>query len=89
MRRHLRLIGIFVRATVQTQLEYRSGIFARFAADGIGICTSLLLLWAMFQQVETVGGWTFHQVLVLVGIVYTIDFVVEFWLYPSLSPISG
>lgn len=89
MRRHLKLIGIFVRATVQTQLEYRSSIFARLAADALGICTSLLLLWAMFQQVESVGGWSFHQVLILLGIVYTVEFVVEFWLYPSLSPISG
>lgn len=89
MRRHLRLIGIFVRTTVQTQLEYRSGIVARVLAVAVGIFTSLLLLWAMFQQVETVGGWSFHQVLVLIGIVYTVEYVVEIWLYPSLNPISG
>jgi ABC-2 type transport system permease protein len=89
MRRHLKLIGIFVRATVQTQLEYRSGIIARILAVLVGIFTSLLLLWAMFQQVETVGGWNFHQVLVLIGIVYMVEFVVEIWLYPSLNPISG
>jgi ABC-2 type transport system permease protein len=89
MRRHLKLIAIFVRATVQTQLEYRSGLVARALAVAVGICTSLLLLWAMFQQVETVGGWSFHQVLVLIGIVYTVEYVVEIWLYPSLNPISG
>ncbi len=42
----------------------------------------------MFQQVESVGGWSFDQVLVLIGIVTTIDYVVEVWLYPSLSKIT-
>lgn len=89
MKRHFKLIALFVRATVQTQLEYRSGIVVRLLANVIGITTSLLLLWVMFQQVESVGGWSFHQVLVLIGIVYTIEFVVEVWFYPSLNPISG
>lgn len=88
MRRHLTLIAIFVRATVQSQLEYRSGIVARILADVLGIGTSLLLLWAMFERIESIGGWSFHQVLVLIGIVYTVEFVFEVWLYPSLNPIS-
>jgi ABC-2 type transport system permease protein len=50
--------------------------------------TVILLLWAMFQRVESVGGWSFDQVLVLIGIVTTIDYVVEIWLYPSLSKIT-
>lgn len=87
--RHLKLIAIFVRATVQTQLEYRSGVIARLAANLLSAATSIVLIWAMFQQVESVGGWSFDQVLVLVGVVFTIDFVVEIWFYPSLSPISG
>lgn len=87
--RHLRLILLFLRATVQVQLEYRSGIFGRMFANLLSIATGILLLWAMFEQVEDIGGWSFDQVLVLVGIVYTVEFVIEIWLYPSLSPISG
>lgn len=87
--RHLKLIALFVRTTVQTQLEYRSGVVARLAANLLSAATSILLIWAMFQRVEGVGGWSFDQVLVLVGVVYTIDFVIEVWFYPSLSPISG
>ncbi len=89
MRRHLKLILLFVRATVQIQLEYRSGVFGRTLANLLSTGTSVLLLWAMFQQVSSVGGWSFDQALVLVGIVTTIEFVVEIWFYPSLSPISG
>ncbi len=89
MRRHLRLILLFLRTTVQTQLEYRSGVFGRLLANVLSIATGILLLWAMFQQVANVGGWSFDQVLVLVGVVYTIEFVIEIWLYPSLSQISN
>jgi ABC-2 type transport system permease protein len=89
MLRHLRLIALFVRATVQTQLEYRSGLVGRLMANMLSVGTGILLLWAMFQQVDSVGGWSFDQVLVLVGIVYTIEFVVEVWFWPSLNPISG
>lgn len=89
MRRHLRLILLFLRATIQVQLEYRSGVFGRLLANLLSVATGILLLWAMFRQVEDIGGWTFNQVLVLVGVVYTIEFLIEIWLYPSLSPISG
>jgi len=89
MKRHLKLILLFIRATVQIQLEYRSGIFGRTLANMLSTGTSVMLLWAMFQQVSSVGGWSFDQALVLVGIVTTIEFVVEIWFYPSLSPISG
>lgn len=88
MRRHLKLIALFVRATVQTQLEYRSGVVGRFLAHLLSVGTGIMLLWAMFQQVETVGGWSFDQVLVLIGVVYTVEAVVEVWFYPSLNPVS-
>lgn len=89
MKRHLKLIALFVRATVQTQLEYRSGVLGRLMANLLSVGTGILLLWAMFQQVSSVGGWNFDQVLVLVGVVYTVEFVVEIWFYPSLNPVSG
>ena len=79
MKRHLKLILLFIRATVQIQLEYRSGVFGRTLANILSTGTSVMLLWAMFQQVESVGGWSFDQALVLVGIVTTIEFVVEIW----------
>jgi ABC-2 type transport system permease protein len=88
MKRHLRLILLFVRATVQVQLEYRSGVFGRTLANMLSTATAVMLLWAMFQQVSSVGGWTFDQALVLVGTVTTIEFVVEIWFYPSLSKIT-
>jgi len=88
MKRHLKLILLFVRATVQIQLEYRSGIFGRTLANMLSTGTSVMLLWAMFRQVSSVGGWSFDQALVLVGIVTTIEFVVEIWFYPSLSKIT-
>jgi ABC-2 type transport system permease protein len=88
MKRYLRLIALFIRATVQVQLEYRSGAIGRVIANLLSTATTILLLWAMFQQVESIGGWSFDQVLVLIGIVTTIDYVVEVWLYPSLSKIT-
>jgi ABC-2 type transport system permease protein len=88
MKRHLKLILLFIRATVQIQLEYRSGVFGRTLANVLSTGTSIMLLWAMFRQVESIGGWGFDQVLVLVGIVTTIEFVVEIWFYPSLSKIT-
>jgi ABC-2 type transport system permease protein len=88
MKRHLRLILLFVRATVQVQLEYRSGVFGRTLANLLSTGTAVMLLWAMFQKVSSVGGWTFDQALVLVGTVTTIEFVVEIWFYPSLGKIT-
>ena len=86
--KYFKLIALFIRATVQVQLEYRSGTFGRAFANVLSSATTLLLLWAMFQQVSSIGGWSFDQVLVLIGIVTTIDYVVEIWLYPSLSKIT-
>ena len=89
MKRHFRLILLFIRATIQVQLEYRSGIIGKTLANLLATGTTVMLVWAMFDNVETVGGWTFDQVLILVGVVTTVDYVMEVWFYPSLNPISG
>src|SRR4029450_9704305 len=57
--RYFKLIALFVRATVQVQLEYRSGAIGRVIANLLSTATTLLLLWAMFQRVESVGGGGF------------------------------
>lgn len=88
MKRHLKLIALFLRTTLQTQLEYRSGVYGRMVSVALSCSTSVLLIWAMFTQVDSIGGWNFHQVLVLVGVSMTIEAIVEFWMYPSLHPIS-
>src|SRR5262245_10976473 len=89
MKRHLKLILLFIRATVQIQLEYRSGILGKTIANLLATGTTVLLVWSMFSNVETIGGWTFDQMLILVGIVTTVDYVMEVWFYPSLNPVSG
>jgi ABC-2 type transport system permease protein len=51
MKRYFRLIALFIRATVQVQLEYRSGAVGRVLANLLSTATTILLLWAMFQQI--------------------------------------
>lgn len=61
---------------------------AGFVASALGIGSSLIGFWAIFSNVQDLGGWHFNQVIALVGVAHIAFFVMDFWLWPNLSPVS-
>lgn len=87
MRRYLRVFRIFAANSVQLELEYRGNFVLNVLNSLIVTGTGLLVLVTMFANAETVGGWSFLEVLVLYGAYMVVEAMIDVLLYPNLNRI--
>jgi ABC-2 type transport system permease protein len=79
MRRFGRLLRAFWANSLALELEYRIDFVIGAVTALLSFGAGLLLLHVMFQQTETVGGWTFYQALTLYGVyLFLEEFAVNF-----------
>jgi ABC-2 type transport system permease protein len=85
--KYVRVFREFVRAAIVEEMEYRSNFFANVLNTLSSVFFSLLTLQVFFMQTNEIGGWSFDQVLVLLGIYNALDGVVEMILRPNIGRI--
>lgn len=67
---YLRLIRLFFRFSVMTAIEYRANFFLHLFEAVIMLATGLSVLWVIFSQTSTVAGWTWNELLVMMGLYF-------------------
>jgi ABC-2 type transport system permease protein len=85
--RYLKLLVVFYRTSVQTDMEYRADFFTRVIASLLGLLTTLGSLSITFQYTSTLGGWSFAQTLVLLAVYYLMDGLIEMFIAPNMREI--
>ncbi|ASS76138.1 multidrug transporter [Tumebacillus algifaecis] len=85
--KYVRLLKEFIRAAVVEEFEYRSNFFANVLGTVSGLFFALLTLQVFFLQTEQIGGWSFEQVLVLLGVFNALSGVVSMVLRPNIGRI--
>jgi ABC-2 type transport system permease protein len=89
MRYHLRLIGLFIRASAQQELAYRANFWISLIHSLLNFGTGLLGLIVLFDQVEAIRGWDFAATLAVLGIYLTVGAVRDLFIGPSLDALTG
>jgi ABC-2 type transport system permease protein len=84
MRRYGRVFREFFRACFVEEMEYRSEFFGNFAASFFGVGMALLTVHIFFYQTDDLGGWTYAEVLVLLGIFNMLRGFIDFALRPNM-----
>lgn len=85
----LRLLAVFYRTSVQTDMEYRADFFTRIAASLLGLLTTLGSLSIAFQYTTNLKGWSFSQTLVLLSVYYLMDGLIEMFIAPNMREIMN
>ena len=85
--RYLRLLGVYYRTSIQTDMEYRADFFSRLIASLLGLLTTAGSLAIAFQYAGTIGGWTLGQAMVLLSVYYLMDGVIEMFIAPNMREI--
>jgi ABC-2 type transport system permease protein len=85
MRKYGRLLATFFRACIVMELEYRAHFWANVVQTLMQLGIVLLTLSLFFAHTRAIGGWSFWEVLVLLGVFTTLSGFVEFFLRPNLG----
>ncbi|HWA46164.1 MAG TPA: ABC-2 family transporter protein [Hypericibacter adhaerens] len=88
MRRHLAILRVCVASSLQTEMEYRTSFVVNFVNSLLSLGASLLILYALFAQGRPLAGWSFTEVLVVLGTFTIADSMVDMLLRPSLGKVS-
>lgn len=85
--RYPKLLFLLWKFSFVEEMEYRSNFFANVLGTLSGLLFALLTLQVFFWETEQIGGWTFEQVLVLLGIFNALNGVIAMVLRPNIGRI--
>jgi ABC-2 type transport system permease protein len=88
MIRYLRILRVCILNSIQLDLEYRVSFVIQSITTVLGFAAGLTVIYTLFQQGSTVGGWSFPEVLVLYGVFAIAQGTIDIVLLPSLNRIS-
>jgi ABC-2 type transport system permease protein len=88
LRRYLRLIGVFVRASISAQLEYRANFLISLIGALLTSGGALFGLLLLSADGQPVGGWTYREASVVVGLFTIVQGFIGAVLSPNLNKIA-
>jgi ABC-2 type transport system permease protein len=85
MRRYLRLLGIFYKAALLTDLEYRANFIVNAFLSLISASWSVAGVAIFFLHTDEIRGWRFHELMIVLGLFLTFLGVIEMLLVPNVQ----
>jgi ABC-2 type transport system permease protein len=71
--RYLRLLALFAQTELQLAAEYRANLVLDLIEEVVIVVTSLAAVLILFDHTGVINGWTLGQMIVLLGVYYTIQ----------------
>lgn len=81
----LALVRALVRINIAEEMQYRANFVASLLGTIFWLATALLTVAIFFRQTTRLGGWSFWEVGVLLGVFNTLAGLVEAMLRPSIG----
>lgn len=83
--RHLRLIRLFFKLGVMSEMEYRANFFIHAFEALMMLATGMSVLWIVFSQSQTIAGWSWDELLVVMGLYFVCFGLVGLIVAPSVK----
>ncbi len=85
--RYLKLLAVFYRTSIQTDMEYRVDFFTRIVASLLGLLTTLGSLAIAYTYTSDLRGWSFSRALVLLAVYYLMDGLIQVFIAPNMREV--
>jgi len=85
MRRYLRVLGIFYKAAILTDLEYRANFLTNMPMSVAGAIATILTTTIFFQHTDSIGGWSYYEALLVVGLFQLFIGMVDTFITPNVQ----
>lgn len=86
--RYLSLGLILASASIRTQLEYRMNFIVNLVGSLLSAGGALVGLVILLGEGESLGGWSYHEALVVVGLFTLVQGFIGMFLQPNLNQLS-
>lgn len=87
MVRHLRVLGVFYKAALLAELEYRANFFLNLLQGGLSIIWTVASVWIFYLHTERLGDWTFNEALLILGLFQFFTGVIGMVITPNMQDI--
>lgn len=85
IRRYAAVLRAFWSANLAEELQYRANFFASLLGTIFWLAMAVLTAAVFFRQTSTLGGWSFWEVVALLGVFNAVAGVVEAVLRPNIG----
>ena len=85
---YLRLMGIFYKNTLISEMEYRVNFLGNLGLSLFWLMWAALSVRVYFSHAETIAGWTYDEMLIVMGLFFTLNGYRQMILEPNLSRMS-
>jgi ABC-2 type transport system permease protein len=82
---YVRLFREFLRACFVEEAEYRLNFVGHLLLTGLHLAVAVLMVNLFFFRTESIGGWSFYEVLLLLGVFNAVHGFIEMFLQPNMS----
>lgn len=86
---YLRLIVSFIKASAQEEMAYAANFYMSLLQSLLNFGTGVVGLAVIFNQVNTIHGWTFASTLALLGVYLLLSGLRGLFIGPSLESLAG
>ena len=72
---------------MQLELEYRANLVMNAFNSLLSFGAGFVVLYVMFANAESVGGWSFTEALALLGVFMVFEAFIDLFMYPNLNKV--
>jgi ABC-2 type transport system permease protein len=83
--RYLRLLAIFYKNALLTELEYRVNFLINLVMSAFWLAWSIIGTAIFFQHTDRIGGWSYYEVLVVLGLFFLMSGIMSAVLRPNID----
>jgi ABC-2 type transport system permease protein len=85
--RYLRLLVLFLKASFLVELEYRANFIARTTLGLFWVSVTIIGTTVFFTHTDNIGGWTYNEMLIIVGLFTLMSGIIQTLLQPNVQKI--
>ncbi|MGE6575990.1 ABC transporter permease [Paenibacillus xylanexedens] len=86
---HLKLFIKMLSLSFLKDIEYRANLYAMLFSGLIWVFIPLVLFKAIYLNIDTIAGWTWHDMLLLIGSYTIIDSLMMFLLINNMNQLQS
>jgi ABC-2 type transport system permease protein len=82
--RNLRIMAACAKLGAMNDMEYRENFFIHLAESCAALATGISVLWVVYSKTDSIGGWNWNEILVVLGLYYFFNGLVNMVFAPSI-----